>query len=203
MARGHPLRHNPFSSKRRYVATPSGEVRSTGSVNQFIEANPYRRPICPPRRTPIPTVHGMETATVVGPSGEEIHTDEHGRIKVQFHWDRLPDDKENKERSSCWIRVAQMWGGPGWVGTALDEAMMMDTTITEGVFDDIVWRNGMLTASSCDGASFRNADLSGTEMIGCTFIGANLEGAQLRGVNAKGCVFRKAVLTGVDFTGSM
>ena len=89
-----------------------------------------------------------------------------------------------------------------WVGAALDEAMMMDTTITEGVFDDILWRNGMLTASSCDGASFRNADLSGTEMIGCTFIGANLEGAQLRGVNAKGCVFRKAVLTGVDFTGS-
>jgi len=52
-----------------------------------------------------------QTATVVGPPGEEIHTDEHGRIKVQFHWDR---EGKKDDRSSCWVRVAQAWAGPGW-----------------------------------------------------------------------------------------
>lgn len=60
-----------------------------------------------------PLISGIQTAIVVGPGGEEIHTDEHGRIKVQFHWDRLGKKNEN---SSCWIRVAQMWAGPGWGG---------------------------------------------------------------------------------------
>jgi type VI secretion system secreted protein VgrG len=58
-----------------------------------------------------PYVRGMQTATVVGRKGEEIHTDEWGRVKVQFHWDRLG---KNDEDSSCWIRVGQMWGGVGW-----------------------------------------------------------------------------------------
>ncbi|WP_437283654.1 type VI secretion system tip protein TssI/VgrG [Sorangium sp. So ce375] len=53
----------------------------------------------------------VETATVVGPPGQEIHTDELGRIKVHFHWDR---EGENNPSSSCWIRVAQAWAGAGW-----------------------------------------------------------------------------------------
>ncbi|HVK65664.1 MAG TPA: type VI secretion system tip protein TssI/VgrG [Polyangium sp.] len=53
----------------------------------------------------------METATVVGPSGQEIHTDPYGRIKVQFHWDL---EGERDEHSSCWIRIAQAWAGTGW-----------------------------------------------------------------------------------------
>ena len=53
-------------------------------------------------------ISGVQTATVVGPMGEEIHTDDRGRIKVQFHWDRLG---KKDGRSSCWIRVAQHWGG--------------------------------------------------------------------------------------------
>jgi type VI secretion system secreted protein VgrG len=52
-----------------------------------------------------------ETALVVGPPGEEIYTDEHGRIKVQFHWDRAG---RSDEHSSCWIRVAHAWAGGGW-----------------------------------------------------------------------------------------
>jgi type VI secretion system secreted protein VgrG len=56
-------------------------------------------------------VHGAQTAKVTGPEGEEIHTDFHARVKVQFHWDRLGSDDE---RSSCWIRVAQSWAGAGW-----------------------------------------------------------------------------------------
>jgi len=65
----------------------------------------------PPRATRKPLIHGVQTAVVVGPAGEEIHTDEHGRIKVQFHWDRLG---KNDDKSSCWIRVSQMWAGAGW-----------------------------------------------------------------------------------------
>ncbi len=68
---------------------------------------PYR----PPRLTPRPVVEGTQTAIVAGPSGEEIYTDEHGRVKVQFHWDR--EGKKN-ENSSCWIRVSQLWAGAGW-----------------------------------------------------------------------------------------
>jgi type VI secretion system secreted protein VgrG len=65
----------------------------------------------PPRVTPRPSVRGVQTATVVGPEGEEIHTDEHGRVRVQFHWDR--DDKFD-ENSATWVRVSQVWAGNGW-----------------------------------------------------------------------------------------
>jgi type VI secretion system secreted protein VgrG len=65
----------------------------------------------PERRTRKPIVEGVQTAIVVGPSGEEIYTDEYGRIKVQFHWDR---EGQMNEKSSCWIRVAQNWAGTGW-----------------------------------------------------------------------------------------
>jgi type VI secretion system secreted protein VgrG len=64
----------------------------------------------PPRRAR-PYRQIMETATVVGPPGEDIHTDEHGRVKVQFHWDR---DGKGDDRSSCWIRVMTPWAGSAW-----------------------------------------------------------------------------------------
>ncbi|MDH3493696.1 MAG: type VI secretion system tip protein VgrG [Acidobacteriota bacterium] len=66
---------------------------------------------CPPRTIPKPLVNGSQTATVVGPSGEEIFTDKYGRVKVQFHWDRHGDVDAN---SSCWIRVSQGWAGNRW-----------------------------------------------------------------------------------------
>lgn len=64
-----------------------------------------------PRITPLPVIRGPQTAEVVGKDGEEIWTDEYGRIKVQFHWDRYGEKDEN---SSCWIRVAQTWAGKNW-----------------------------------------------------------------------------------------
>jgi type VI secretion system secreted protein VgrG len=64
-----------------------------------------------PRVTPKPRALGPQTARVVGPEGAEIWTDQYGRIKVQFFWDR---EGQNDERSSCWIRVAQAWAGSGW-----------------------------------------------------------------------------------------
>lgn len=71
------------------------------------EALRYR----PQRVTPKPVIAGMQTATVVGPSGEEIFVDKYGRVKVQFHWDR---EGKNDASSSCWIRVGQLWAGKGW-----------------------------------------------------------------------------------------
>ena len=56
------------------------------------------------RVTPKPIIQGPQTAIVVGPSGEEIHTDQYGRVKVQFHWDRFGKADEN---SSCWVRISQ------------------------------------------------------------------------------------------------
>ncbi|MFM7203010.1 MAG: type VI secretion system tip protein TssI/VgrG [Myxococcota bacterium] len=65
----------------------------------------------PPRVTPRPVIPGVQSAFVVGPGGEEIYTDAHGRVKVQFHWDR--QGKRN-EQSSCWIRVSHPWAGAGF-----------------------------------------------------------------------------------------
>ncbi|MBT2990716.1 MAG: type VI secretion system tip protein VgrG [Candidatus Thiodiazotropha sp. (ex Ctena orbiculata)] len=63
------------------------------------------------RTTPKPMVQGPQTAVVVGPAGEEIYTDEYGRVKLHFHWDRYDSRDEN---SSCWVRVAQVWAGKNW-----------------------------------------------------------------------------------------
>jgi type VI secretion system secreted protein VgrG len=65
----------------------------------------------PRRRTSKPCMSGPQTAVVVGPPGEEIWTDELGRVRVQFDWDRLG---EHNEKSSCWVRVAQVWAGANW-----------------------------------------------------------------------------------------
>ncbi|MGR9107538.1 MAG: type VI secretion system Vgr family protein [Gammaproteobacteria bacterium] len=73
---------------------------------------PYRSE----RSTPKPLITGPQTATVCGKSGEEIWTDEYGRVKLQFRWDRY--GKENEE-SSCWIRVAQAWAGKNWGSIAI------------------------------------------------------------------------------------
>ncbi|MCW7539340.1 type VI secretion system tip protein TssI/VgrG [Aquabacterium sp. A7-Y] len=74
-------------------------------------ALPSSQPFRAARLTPKPIVQGPQTAVVVGPSGEEIYTDEQGRVKVRFHWDRYSSGDEN---SSCWIRVSHPWAGKGW-----------------------------------------------------------------------------------------
>jgi type VI secretion system secreted protein VgrG len=72
---------------------------------------PFKTPYRPPRRTEKPIVRGSQTATVVGPPGEEIFTDKYGRIKVQFHWDRLTIPSPD---SSCWVRVGRDIAGKKW-----------------------------------------------------------------------------------------
>ncbi len=70
-----------------------------------------RQQFRPARTTPRPTMGGPQTAVVVGPAGDEIYCDKHGRVKVQFHWDRYGKRDEN---SSCWMRVSQPWAGKDW-----------------------------------------------------------------------------------------
>jgi type VI secretion system secreted protein VgrG len=65
----------------------------------------------PPRVTVKPVVYGPQTAMVVGQANEDITTDQYGRIKVKFHWDRDPNKDQN---SSCWVRVSQAWAGKQW-----------------------------------------------------------------------------------------
>jgi type VI secretion system secreted protein VgrG len=67
---------------------------------------PYR----PRQATRRPTAYA-ETATVVGPAGEEIHVDAHGRVKVRFHWDR---EGAKDDTASCWVRLSQSWAGAAW-----------------------------------------------------------------------------------------
>jgi len=89
----------------------SGNVPSGEQFKIRIEAIDLKTPFRPDRRTAKPVVQGAQTAIVVGKAGEEIFTDKYGRVKVQFHWDRYG---KQDEKSSCWIRVAQVWAGKSW-----------------------------------------------------------------------------------------
>jgi type VI secretion system secreted protein VgrG len=91
---------------RQVVHSATGQTY-TNTFEGFPKSIPFR----PPRLTPKPVVYGAQTAVVVGKSGEEIWTDEFGRIKVQFFWDRKG---KKDDKSSCFIRVAQGWAGKGW-----------------------------------------------------------------------------------------
>ena len=55
-----------------------------------------------------PHIHNIDTAIVTGPENEEIYCDEHGRVKVQFHWDR---NGQADKKTSCWLRTSQGWAG--------------------------------------------------------------------------------------------
>jgi type VI secretion system secreted protein VgrG len=93
-------------------ASPAGGADERSFYRNSFECIPAKDlPFRPRRATPKPHVQGCQTAVVVGPAGEEIYTDKYGRVKVQFHWDRVGDNNEN---SSCWIRVSQPWAGLGW-----------------------------------------------------------------------------------------
>jgi type VI secretion system secreted protein VgrG len=117
------LEHSREDYNGRYLLT---QVSHMGSQPQVLEEEsqqgefsysnyftciPEKVPFRPAPVTPKPHVRGVQTAVVVGPSGEEIHVDEWGRVKVQFHWDRQGKLDEN---SSCWVRVSQLWAGEGW-----------------------------------------------------------------------------------------
>lgn len=113
--------HVRRDQNREYLITASritvlaeGHEATADGGSQFdcrFTALNSRQDFRPQRLTPRPLVKGPQTAVVVGPSGNEIYTDEYGRVKVQFHWDRYGHRDEN---SSCWIRVSHPWAGKNW-----------------------------------------------------------------------------------------
>lgn len=80
-----------------------------------------------PSPSPRPRIFGVQTATVVGPSGEEIHTDAHGRVQVRMHWDREQRDQDSD--TSCWLRVAHSWAGAGF-GTQFIPRVGMEVLVS-------------------------------------------------------------------------
>ncbi|MFO0653166.1 MAG: type VI secretion system tip protein TssI/VgrG [Polyangiales bacterium] len=104
------VEHFGFAPEQLTADVTPAEAQRERYRNTFecLDAGVVFRPTRTARR---PVISGAQTATVVGPAGEEIYTDEHGRIKVQFHWDRVG---ARDEHSSCWLRVSQTWAGSGW-----------------------------------------------------------------------------------------
>lgn len=82
-----------------------------GSMRCLVQAIPHGELIAPFGN--VTRIPGLQTAVVTGTKGEEIETDEFGRIKVQFHWDRLGQRDEN---TTCYLRVMQSFAGPGFGG---------------------------------------------------------------------------------------
>ena len=113
---GHP----DLARNCRYVVTdsdltylqdgPDSAAAGRNVVARFMALN-EQQPFRPLLVTPKPAVPGIQSATVVGPAGSEVHTDKLGRVRVHFHWDRYTT---NQEDASCWIRVSQAWAGKGW-----------------------------------------------------------------------------------------
>ncbi len=96
-------------STQHALQTVSYNTTSSGDEKDFISfvAIPAKTQYRAERRSEKPRVVGVESAIVTGPSGETIYTDEYGRIKVRFHWDRTNSPDES---STCWIRVSQTGG---------------------------------------------------------------------------------------------
>ncbi|EHX8235741.1 TPA: type VI secretion system tip protein TssI/VgrG, partial [Escherichia coli] len=89
-----------------------GKGTTLGNQLEVIPADRTWRP----RLQNKPKVDGPQSAIVTGPAGEEIFCDEHGRVRVKFHWDRYHG---MTEASSCWVRVSQAWAGPGFGNLAI------------------------------------------------------------------------------------
>ena len=96
---------------REPLAYETGGLADGPDYNNVLRCIPDAVVFRPSRTTTKPVVHGIQTAVVVGPPGEEIHTDKYGRVRVHFHWDR---EHSTEEDSSCWMRVSHAHAGSGF-----------------------------------------------------------------------------------------
>lgn len=95
------------SSGSQPLGEGSSDDETPNYSNEF-ECIPFSVPYRPLLKTPKGRIDGLQTAMVVGPSGDDIYFDQFGRVKVQFHWDRKGQKDEN---SSCWVRVSDGYAG--------------------------------------------------------------------------------------------
>lgn len=93
-----------------HTSSPSTSSTKPPYVNHFL-CMPARQVYYPPLETPYVSIAGTQTGVVTGPSGEEIYTDEYGRVEVQFRW--VASDTKTPA-ASYWLRVAQLWAGNSW-----------------------------------------------------------------------------------------
>ena len=93
--------------------SPSSAVRVAPVFDCTFRALPAHRPFRPPRATPRPRV-GSQTAIVVAADGDELATERHGCVKVQFHWEQFDPPAGGEALRRCWVRVAQGWAGRHW-----------------------------------------------------------------------------------------
>lgn len=100
------------SNRYKSVSNSAGDFDEKIGIFAIAKTQQFRAA----HRTPRPVVRGPQTAIVVGKAGEEIWTDQYGRVKVKFHWDRA---ENRNETSSCWVRVSQPWAGKGWGAIAI------------------------------------------------------------------------------------
>ena len=102
----------------------------TQGYRNRLAATPWDVPFRPALAHPKAKILGSQTAKVTGPAGEEIHCDQYGRVKVQFHWDR---DGQADDHSSCWLRVASSWAGDRYGAIAIPRVgMEVLVTFLEG-----------------------------------------------------------------------
>ncbi|MBK5415463.1 type VI secretion system Vgr family protein [Pseudomonas sp. TH31] len=100
-----------------------------GYRNRF-QATPWDVPNRPALTQKKPRILGSQSAVVTGPKGEEIHCDQYGRVKVQFHWDR---EGQADDKTSCWLRVSSAWAGAHYGGIAIPRiGMEVLVTFLEG-----------------------------------------------------------------------
>jgi type VI secretion system secreted protein VgrG len=101
------LAETPNELDGDYLITGAVHEMSKGAYRVHATVIPRNVKYRTPQRTPAPIIEGPQTAIIVAPPGspaQEIHTDKHGRCKVQFHWDRYGNIDDT---SSCWMRVSQ------------------------------------------------------------------------------------------------
>ena len=95
---------------------PTPDASFTQGYRNHFQATPWDVFYRPQLAHPKPRILGSQTAVVTGPAGEEIHCDQYGRVKVQFHWDR---HGQTDEHTSCWLRVSSSWAGDRYGGVAI------------------------------------------------------------------------------------
>jgi type VI secretion system secreted protein VgrG len=100
------IRHEASDDSRR---SGSGSETYSNRFTAFPNTVPWRQPMTTHR----PRMEGLHTAIVLAPDGEEIYTDDQGRIKIRFFWDWRADATAD---NSDWVRVVQPWAGNGWGG---------------------------------------------------------------------------------------
>ncbi|MFK7988056.1 MAG: type VI secretion system Vgr family protein [Sandaracinaceae bacterium] len=126
---GHPTADGEFYVVEVEHGSPErvGASANEPYVNRFV-CLPRTTPWRPDRVTRKPRIYGVQTATVTGPDGLDVHTDPHGRIRVRFPWDRREDDFRGD--SSCWLRVSQPWAGSGGPGIQFLPRVGMEVIVT-------------------------------------------------------------------------